>query len=140
MPLAKKCDSGESTLFSFPEPTAFKSAAKSWWWWGGGLFPRPCLLPNIPTSTGCCQIHNAMFSLRPVFLELGRCTAWSRCLVRRRRHEVKLSEFTDVSLPRVQWYNFKWYLMYCQPCNAEKLRVEHNQRMFRQRWEMYECQ
>ena len=52
---------------------------------------------------------------------------------------LKLSEFTDVSLPRVQWYNFKRYLMYCQPCNAEKLRIEHNQRIARQRWEMYEC-
>ena len=65
--------------------------------------------------------------------EEGWDKAWDIAIV------LKLSEFTDVSLPRVQRYNFKRYLMYCQPCNADKLRIERNQRIARQRWEMYEC-
>ena len=46
MPLAKKTVSGESAVFSFPELTAFKSAAKSWWWLVGGVL----ISPTLPSS------------------------------------------------------------------------------------------
>ena len=54
--------------------------------------------------------------------------------------QMPLAAFTDTSLPRVLWYNYKWYLNYCQHCNQAKLRADAAKAQAAQRMMTFERQ